>query len=85
MGLEKIGEEEGKRCKKLRANEWQRWTPVVGFYRLIKDELNGDRERLDDMYPEQYNNFLNAYNLIQGCFITATVSSLPIIVEHYLK
>ena len=85
MDLKKIAEEEIKRCEKLRANEWQRWTPLVGVYRFIKDDINGDRDRLDDIYPKKYNKFLDVYNGLQACFITATVSSLPIIVEHYLN
>ena len=45
-----------ERAKSLIKNEWQRWTPGLGFYRLIKDGfINEDSRILSLIHSNKYN------------------------------
>jgi hypothetical protein len=52
-----------KRVKKLNDTEWQRWTPGLGFFRVIKDTVNSDSDLLLEMYPISYTVANIAYNV----------------------
>jgi hypothetical protein len=57
------------RMKKLNEKEGQRWTPFLGFYRMLKDCANGDNLLLSEMHPARYtfaNVLYNASTTLVG-------------------
>lgn len=54
--------EKTQRFEELRKKEWQRWTPGLGFYRVMKDSPK-DTIILKTFYGEIYHELNLAYNL----------------------
>lgn len=55
MPREKRQELIENRANYLVKKEWQRWTPGVGFYRIIKDIIKDDSELLNLIYSKKRN------------------------------
>ena len=53
-----------RRLEKLSKTEWQRWTPILGFGRFIKDIMNDDFILLRETQPISYSIANISYNVI---------------------
>lgn len=52
------------RMNQLRKMEWQRWIPVVGAWRMIKDALDGNQTLLKEMHSNNYEIINKTYNSV---------------------
>jgi len=52
-----------ERMQELNRTEWQRWTPVLGLYRILKDCLTKNNSLLTEMHSTSYNVANIAYNV----------------------
>ena len=69
------------RYESLRKREWQRWTPLLGVYRLIKDDIAGDWRGLRAVHSGGYETAVTVYNLLQ---IAVGANSLPQIIDKLM-
>ncbi len=53
------------RYESLQKREWQRWTPLLGVYRLIKDDITGDLRKLEAIHSKTYETAVAMYNILQ--------------------
>jgi hypothetical protein len=65
--------------KKLNNTEWQRWTPVLGFGRLLKDIINFDNDLLAEMHPISYTIANITYN------VSAMIAGTSLFVNYLLN
>ena len=76
---------EDNRYNQLERIEWQRWTPVVGVYRLIRDNVTGDQSRLNTTHSTAYETAVNMYNILQGsALFVGAVAGLQQLVEKFM-
>ncbi len=69
-----------KDISRLERTEWQRWTPLFGIYRLIRDGNNHDGRLLSVAHSKYYNAAVGTYALLQ---IAAVVGSIKPIIEYF--
>jgi hypothetical protein len=68
-----------ERVQSLIKTDWQRWTPFLGFYRMLKDIITRDSILLTEMRPLGYTVANIAYNVL-----TTGVGS-ALLVNHLSK
>jgi len=72
---EKIEIVENK-VRHLNSTEWQRWTPLLGMYRTIRDIVKSENSLLVEMHSEMYNTWNMLYNVTSTIAIGSFLSSL---------
>ncbi len=71
---------EDQRITQLEKIEWQRWTPLFGIYRLIRDGNNGNEKLLSLVHSKYYSAAVGTCTLLQ---IAAVVGSIKPIIEYF--
>ena len=68
-----------RRMEDLNRREWQRWVPVINFYRILGDVARNDNDLLIEMHSGKYS-------LINTLWaVSSTIASIALPISYILR